>query len=133
MEPLTSPRINLNSPTNHPTTLIMPPPLPFPLPLHVGTDICRISRIAHLLRSPHCRRFVRRVLSPEELARAKPVVHEAMRAASERAIGDVIAKAFVKDRAVTEGGEEQKSEKEEAEEVDREVVVRRAAEFMAGR
>ncbi|KAG5948795.1 hypothetical protein E4U60_000870 [Claviceps pazoutovae] len=47
----------------------MPPPLrPFPFPIHVGTDICQISRIYAILNSPRRRRFIHRVLAPEEVA-----------------------------------------------------------------
>ncbi|KEZ41247.1 hypothetical protein SAPIO_CDS7337 [Scedosporium apiospermum] len=43
------------------------PILPFPIPLHIGTDICRVSRILSILTNPkRGRRFVDRVLSPEE-------------------------------------------------------------------
>lgn len=53
------------------------PFLPFPLPIHVGTDICRVSRIASLLAHPtRGRRFVDRVLSPEE--RSLPRVRRAL-------------------------------------------------------
>lgn len=44
----------------------MRPLRPFPFPLNVGTDICQISRIYHILRSPRGTRFVQRVLAPEE-------------------------------------------------------------------
>jgi hypothetical protein len=56
----------------------MPPPLPFPSPLHIGTDICRVARIARILRSRQCARFIQRVLAPEELARAKPVIRNVL-------------------------------------------------------
>ncbi|KAG6066233.1 hypothetical protein E4U16_000293, partial [Claviceps sp. LM84 group G4] len=47
----------------------MPPPLrPFPIPIHVGTDICQISRIYAILNSPRRSRFIHRVLAPEEVA-----------------------------------------------------------------
>ncbi|KAG6168037.1 hypothetical protein E4U11_006187 [Claviceps purpurea] len=47
----------------------MPPPLrPFPFPIHVGTDICQISRIYAILNSPRRRRFIHRILAPEEVA-----------------------------------------------------------------
>ncbi|KAL2165099.1 hypothetical protein VTH06DRAFT_395 [Thermothelomyces fergusii] len=59
-----------------------PPPLPFPYPLRIGTDICRVARIAHILRSRQAARFIRRVLAPEELARARPAVHRVLQAAS---------------------------------------------------
>ncbi|KAL2176793.1 uncharacterized protein P884DRAFT_244503 [Thermothelomyces heterothallicus CBS 202.75] len=59
-----------------------PPPLPFPYPLRIGTDICRVARIAHILRSRQGARFIRRVLAPEELARARPAVHQVLRAAA---------------------------------------------------
>lgn len=50
----------------------MKPLRPFPLPLGVGTDICRISRIHAILGSARARRFIDRVLTPEERARAEP-------------------------------------------------------------
>lgn len=40
----------------------------FPFPLNVGTDICQISRIYRILSSTRARRFVNRILAPEELA-----------------------------------------------------------------
>ncbi|PKS09089.1 hypothetical protein jhhlp_003703 [Lomentospora prolificans] len=55
------------------------PILPFPFPLYVGTDICRVSRILSLLTNPtRGRRFVDRVLSPEEraLSRVRRVLGE---------------------------------------------------------
>lgn len=53
----------------------MPPPLPFPYPLRIGTDICRIGRIERILRSVRGPRFVQRLLSPEERVgmRADPI------------------------------------------------------------
>ncbi|KAJ4294872.1 hypothetical protein N0V88_005110 [Collariella sp. IMI 366227] len=50
------------------------PPLPFPLPLRIGTDICRISRIYDILHTTRRTRFVRRVLAPEELPYVKQKV-----------------------------------------------------------
>ncbi|KAL7949977.1 hypothetical protein V8C42DRAFT_309126 [Trichoderma barbatum] len=50
----------------------MKPLRPFPFPLNIGTDICRISRIYGILRSPRGMRFVNRILSPEEQARKDP-------------------------------------------------------------
>ncbi|KAK4460941.1 hypothetical protein QBC42DRAFT_331205 [Cladorrhinum samala] len=46
-----------------------PPPLPFPLPISIGTDLCRISRIYEIIGSsaPRAQRFIRRVLTPEEI------------------------------------------------------------------
>ncbi|KAF4126860.1 holo-[acyl-carrier protein] synthase [Geosmithia morbida] len=44
----------------------MRPLRPFPFPFNVGTDICQISRIHRILRSPRRARFARRVLAPEE-------------------------------------------------------------------
>ncbi|KAK3294047.1 uncharacterized protein B0H64DRAFT_399407 [Chaetomium fimeti] len=61
----------------------MPPPIPFPYPLHIGTDICRVARIAHILRSKQGSRFIRRVLAPEELARAKPAIRHVLEAAAQ--------------------------------------------------
>lgn len=60
----------------------MPPPIPFPYPLHIGTDICRVARIAHILRSKQAARFIRRVLAPEELARAKPALRQVLEQAA---------------------------------------------------
>ncbi|KAL1836479.1 hypothetical protein VTJ49DRAFT_5081 [Mycothermus thermophilus] len=53
-----------------------PFPIPFPLPLRIGTDICRVPRIAQILRRPPKEpgRFVRRVLAAPEVAFAPPVV-----------------------------------------------------------
>ncbi|KAK4100253.1 hypothetical protein N658DRAFT_473482 [Parathielavia hyrcaniae] len=62
----------------------MPPPLPFPYPIHVGTDICNVKRIMRLLRGQHCARFIRRVLTPKELTRARPSVHKILEIASNR-------------------------------------------------
>ncbi|KAH0532206.1 hypothetical protein TsFJ059_000929 [Trichoderma semiorbis] len=50
----------------------MKPLRPFSFPLNIGTDICRISRIYGILRSPRGMRFVNRVFSPEEQARKDP-------------------------------------------------------------
>lgn len=55
----------------------MRPLLPFPLPLALGTDICRVSRISRVLSHPtRGPRFVERVLAPEEreLPRVKKVL-----------------------------------------------------------
>jgi holo-[acyl-carrier protein] synthase len=41
----------------------------FPFPLNIGIDICQISRIYRILCSPQGTRFVKRILSSEELAR----------------------------------------------------------------
>lgn len=46
----------------------MKPLRPFPFPLNVGTDICQISRIYSILAGPRATRFVKRILTPEELA-----------------------------------------------------------------
>ncbi len=49
---------------------IMPPRLirPFPIPMHVGTDICHIPRIMTILRDPsRAAPFVRRILTPSEI------------------------------------------------------------------
>jgi holo-[acyl-carrier protein] synthase len=48
--------------------------LPFPLALHVGTDICHIARVHAILSSPRGPRFIRRVFSREELERPRAVV-----------------------------------------------------------
>jgi hypothetical protein len=67
------------------------PPLPFPSPLHIGTDICRVARIARILRSRQCARFIQRVLAPEELARAKPVIRKVLEDAERTAACRVVA------------------------------------------
>ncbi|PHH82497.1 hypothetical protein CDD83_3247 [Cordyceps sp. RAO-2017] len=41
---------------------------PFPLPLGVGTDLCRVARVHAILAGPRRGRFLRRVLAPEERA-----------------------------------------------------------------
>ncbi|KAG8425517.1 hypothetical protein J3458_002209 [Metarhizium acridum] len=46
-----------------------PPIRPFPFPIHIGTDICQISRIYSILCGPRRTRFINRVLAPEEVAR----------------------------------------------------------------
>ncbi|KAH7328049.1 hypothetical protein B0I35DRAFT_7248 [Stachybotrys elegans] len=47
----------------------MKPLRPFPLPIHVGTDICQISRI-HAILSGHQRlRFIDRILTSDEPSR----------------------------------------------------------------
>jgi holo-[acyl-carrier protein] synthase len=43
--------------------------VPLPFPLRIGTDICQVSRIYRILRSPRGPRFVRRVLTEEEISR----------------------------------------------------------------
>ncbi|KAL2021075.1 hypothetical protein VTK56DRAFT_7494 [Thermocarpiscus australiensis] len=53
---------------------LSPPPIPFPFPLRVGTDICRVGRVARILRGARGPRFIRRVLAPEELASPRPAV-----------------------------------------------------------
>lgn len=74
----------------------MRPVLPFPLPLALGTDICRVSRIAAIL-SHHTRgpRFVQRVLAPEE--RELPRV----RGVLARGIGDGKVAEFMAGRYVS--------------------------------
>ncbi|KAK4240898.1 hypothetical protein C8A03DRAFT_12820 [Achaetomium macrosporum] len=52
----------------------MPPPLPFPYPLRVGTDLCRIPRILRILQGKNGSRFIHRILAPEELVRVRPVI-----------------------------------------------------------
>ncbi|SCO36454.1 related to phosphopantetheine protein transferase [Fusarium fujikuroi] len=47
----------------------MKPLRPFPFPLNMGTDICQISRIYHILSGPRALRLVNKVLAPEELAK----------------------------------------------------------------
>ncbi|KAH6607746.1 holo-acyl-carrier- synthase [Trichoderma cornu-damae] len=50
----------------------MKPLRPFPFPLNVGTDICQISRVYGILKSPRATRFVNRIFSPEEQAGKDP-------------------------------------------------------------
>lgn len=47
----------------------MKPLRAFPFPMNIGNDICQISRIYRILSGPRALRFVKRVLSPEELAK----------------------------------------------------------------
>ncbi len=48
--------------------------IPFPFPLHIGTDVCRIARIHAILRTPRATRFIRRVLNEEELLRPRDAI-----------------------------------------------------------
>ncbi|KAH7238812.1 hypothetical protein BKA59DRAFT_260641 [Fusarium tricinctum] len=48
---------------------MMKPLQAFPFPLNSGIDICQISRIFRILCSRQGIRFVKRILSSEELAR----------------------------------------------------------------
>lgn len=73
----------------------MRPLLPFPLPLSLGTDICRVSRIASLLAHPtRGPRFVERVLAPEErgLPRVRSVLERGIR---DGRVAEFIAGRFV--------------------------------------
>ncbi|OAA81359.1 4'-phosphopantetheinyl transferase [Akanthomyces lecanii RCEF 1005] len=47
----------------------MKPLRAFPLPLNVGTDICQISRVYGILKTPRATRFVNRILAHEERPR----------------------------------------------------------------
>lgn len=38
----------------------------FPLPFKVGTDICRITRVKHILDGPRSEKFIKRILTEEE-------------------------------------------------------------------
>ncbi|SPN99642.1 related to phosphopantetheine protein transferase [Cephalotrichum gorgonifer] len=72
----------------------MRPVLPFPLPLALGTDICRVSRVASILSHPtRGPRFVERVLSPEE--RSLPRVRGVLaRKLTDGAVAEFIAGRF---------------------------------------
>jgi holo-[acyl-carrier protein] synthase len=70
----------------------MPPPIPFPYPLRVGTDLCRIPRILRILQGKNGPRFIRRVLAPEELARVRPAIRAVL---DDDASGNVVARAAV--------------------------------------
>lgn len=79
------------------------PILPFPLPFYVGTDICRVSRILSILTNPkRGRRFVDRVLSPEErgLTRVKSALGEGYWGKGTWRDGDVGVAEFVAGRFV---------------------------------
>ncbi|AEO60677.1 hypothetical protein MYCTH_2310149 [Thermothelomyces thermophilus ATCC 42464] len=103
----------------------MPPlPLAFPYPLRIGTDICRVARIAHILRSRQGARFIRRVLAPEELARARPAVHQVLRVAAAQQAGEEEERA--------KGSARQEDEADEAKGGDLDAYAR-AATYMAGR
>ncbi|KAK4248130.1 hypothetical protein C7999DRAFT_13923 [Corynascus novoguineensis] len=106
----------------------MPPPLPFPYPLRIGTDICRVARIAHILRSRQGARFIRRVLAPEELACARPAIHQVLKAAGAQSGANDGEKLIgIDGRDVDEVGQEPNTESEE------QVIYGRAATYMAGR
>ncbi|KAL2153814.1 hypothetical protein VTH82DRAFT_4970 [Thermothelomyces myriococcoides] len=121
----------------------MPPPplLPFPYPLRIGTDICRVARIAHILRSRQGARFIRRVLAPEELARARPAVHHVLRAAAAEAAQEASGRSEGVLGAGQAGGSKGIKEREEewakgplaARREDGADVYAHAATFMAGR
>lgn len=67
----------------------MPPPIPFPFPLRIGTDICQIARIQRILHTRAGRRFVERVLAPEELSHlvhARPALVEHIKNATFRCV-----------------------------------------------
>lgn len=49
----------------------MPKPLPFPFPVHIGTDICHVPRILRILTGPHGERFVEKVLNEKERDQVK--------------------------------------------------------------
>ncbi|KAK4155401.1 hypothetical protein C8A00DRAFT_31733 [Chaetomidium leptoderma] len=130
----------------------MPPPLPFPFPLRIGTDICRVGRIGRILRSRQCTRFIQRVLAPEELARAKPALRQVLEAAANNAARTTAAEISLKEPRGLRGGpawqtrgkqageprtdkeeeEEEEELSEELSEADRE-VYKRAATHLAGR
>lgn len=57
---------------------MIPRILPFPFPLNVGTDICQISRIHRILSGGRARRFVRRVLAPQEVFHPSVFQREAL-------------------------------------------------------
>ncbi|KAG6004497.1 hypothetical protein E4U21_001035 [Claviceps maximensis] len=59
----------IRAPNACPDPMRAKPLRPFPFPLNVGTDICRISRIYRILSGPRRTRFVNRVLAPEEVKR----------------------------------------------------------------
>ena len=123
----------------------MPPPIPFPYPLRIGTDICRVARIAHILRSKQASRFIRRVLAPEELVRAKPAIHQVLEAAAQaggregRGVRDSVVMRMggrVEDRRdnlPNLGGRELKEAGEEKAEIEEGVMYGCAATYLAGR
>ncbi|KAK3687364.1 hypothetical protein B0T22DRAFT_439005 [Podospora appendiculata] len=45
--------------------------LPFPSPISVGTDICRLERIRTILAGPRGEKFITRILAPEELENSR--------------------------------------------------------------
>ena len=116
--------------------------LPFPVPLHVGTDICRISRIQGILAGERGARFIRRVLTPEELVRPRRCVERVLRREDLKGLGkgtigrgavagDGDVKVGDADRGSNDGvGEGRVSTLGEDEEMR---DVREAAVFMAGR
>lgn len=127
-------------------------PLPFPFPLHIGTDICHIPRIVDILRSRHCARFIRRVLTPEELRNNNPAISRTLRAVEEITVKKTVGLAGVggigqelprkgkKKWLEEEHGEESgldrwEAKLQEEEDLSPEALrlYRRAGQFMAGR
>ncbi|CZT42096.1 uncharacterized protein RSE6_01937 [Rhynchosporium secalis] len=45
----------------------LPPYIPFPSPMRIGTDICQIDRILSILQGRHASVFVRKILRKEEI------------------------------------------------------------------
>ncbi|KAL2121452.1 hypothetical protein VTJ04DRAFT_5479 [Mycothermus thermophilus] len=123
------------------------PPFLFPFPIHIGTDICRIPRIARLLRPdpPERRiRFVRRILDPVEVASAPLALKKilgfasAARTVEEENIERLASSRTPEaDGADNDGvGECLASTAQEGEEKDageEDTALWRAATFMAGR
>ncbi|KAK4192426.1 hypothetical protein QBC35DRAFT_447271 [Podospora australis] len=54
------------------------PPIPFPFPISVGTDICKISRIHKILSGPRAVRFIRLILTDEERKTPRPYMTAVM-------------------------------------------------------
>ncbi|KAH8884816.1 hypothetical protein GQ53DRAFT_697131 [Thozetella sp. PMI_491] len=71
---------------------MIPRTLPFPLPLHVGIDVCHITRIHAILASPRGPRFIRRVLAAEELARPRESVAKLLKQDATRSGGSPVSK-----------------------------------------
>jgi holo-[acyl-carrier protein] synthase len=123
------------------------PPFLFPFPIHIGTDICRIPRIARLLRPDppeRCIRFVRRILDPVEVASAPLALKKILGFASAaRRVEEESAERLASSRTPEADGADndgvgeclastaQEGEEKDAGEED--TALWRAATFMAGR
>jgi hypothetical protein len=98
----------------------MKPLRAFPLPIHVGTDICQISRIHAILSGPQRLRFVNRILTTDEPSRRDSRLEAALR------LDDAAPAEFPPRKGEAERDKDGVLG-------DRETLLWKAATFMAGR